>query len=816
MMRYLAAPLTTLGLRVIALLLLGVAVFAPQWVARELPAEVIVLLDRSASVPENLGLAAWRTVQHQPRPAHLRTLEFAGSYAWRPGAPRASADASLATDSTNIAQALGAGLQAAAAVRGGAPQLVLISDGYSTLGDPEAALRTIHAAAVPLCWIPIESPPAPTRIISLEYPGTVAVGEAFTLTVRLEADDVQRVRVDVRGSDGSYNSAFTTLQPGRQTVASLPLTASGGGVLALSVSVHDEASGEPLPAASAAALVAVRGPAHVLYISDTPAPLATSLVRGGWPVERLRPSLAPASDAALRRFQAVVLDDVSISQAPEAFWATLARQVRDRGLGLVVLGGPGAFARGGYRGSLLETLLPVTSEPDAGERSEAVGFLVDKSGSMGRSSAGVDRLTAARSAVIAAAGALEPEDELLLVAFDVEPRLLVPLQPYRAARAALEAPWPIHAAGGTRMVPALAYAAEQLGAARSRRHTLVLVTDGYISGESAAAVANTLKQRSVDLVVLAIGTDANVGALRELTNATGARVMRVADVAQLPQFARAAVERRRGRVEFATTAVRERMPLPFAAAGAWAGAAWPPVAAYAVTRARAQSQLFLVSAHDDPLLAAGRAGSGRVVVLPAGLNEWAPAWVQARWWPQLAGSLIEWTSSAADDPGLGLRVSDGPDSYSVQAELIGSGEWSDSDQLTLRTTGPDGLTDERTLRATAPGRFAALLPHPGPGLYTITAAADAARTTRSLLHVSPREGGEPGTSAQLRAAVGQGLLRYCAPQTLARSRAPALALGEARRALALGSLLCFLAALLIDFRARWLGWLGQNSQPKIR
>jgi hypothetical protein len=545
-------------------------------------------------------------------------------------------------------------------------------------------------------------------------------------------------------------------------------------------------------------------------------------------VERLPPSLVPASDAALRRFQVVVLDDISISQAPESFWRALARQVQDRGLGLIVLGGPGAFARGGYRGSLLESVLPVISEPDAAERSEAVGFVVDKSGSMGRSSAGVDRLSAARGAVIAAARALEPDDELLLVSFDVEPRLLVPLEPYAIARAAVEAPWPIHAAGGTRLVPALTFAAEQLSAAHSRRRTLVLVTDGYVSGESAIAIGSTLKRRSVDLIVLAIGPDANVEALRELTDTSGARVLRVADIAQLPQFARAAVERRRGRVEFAATAVRERLPLPFASVSAWAGAAWPPVAAYAVTRARAESELFLVSARDDPLLAGGRAGSGRVLALPAGLGKWAPAWVRARWWPELAGSLIEWASSAAGDPRLGLRVTDGPESLSVQAELVSSRGWSDRGYLTLRATGPDGLTDEMNLPAVAPGRFAAVLPHPKPGLYTITAAADTARTTRSVLHLAPREAEESGINAQLRAAVGQGLLRYCTPQSLWPLRVPAPAIGEARRALAMACLLGVLGALLIDFRTRWLGWLlgrragvrgrspGQNSQPKIR
>src|SRR4029079_1907962 len=125
-------------------------------------------------------------------------------------------------------------------------------------------------------------------------------------------------------------------------------------------------------------------------------------------------------------------------------------------------GGERSFARGGYRASTLESLLPVSSEPAALDEPASVVFAVDKSGSMGEGSGGVDRFQLAQRAVLETARGLGPRDSLGLLVFDVAPRVLIPLGPAAAGTATLERDWNATTNGGTRLAPALEAAIAEL------------------------------------------------------------------------------------------------------------------------------------------------------------------------------------------------------------------------------------------------------------------------------------------------------------------------------------------------------------------
>ena len=169
--------------------------------------------------------------------------------------------------------------------------------------------------------------------------------------------------------------------------------------------------------------------------------LARSLLGGGWTLNVVPATRLDAHADGLDGYQAVVLDDVAIADASPRFWSALVAAVQDRGLGLMVLGGERSFARGGYRESALESVLPVLSEPAALDQPASVVFAVDKSGSMGQGSGGVDRFQLAQRAVLETARGLGERDSLGLVVFDVVPRVLIPLGPAPAGTVALERDW---------------------------------------------------------------------------------------------------------------------------------------------------------------------------------------------------------------------------------------------------------------------------------------------------------------------------------------------------------------------------------------
>ena len=85
----------------------------------------------------------------------------------------------------------------------------------------------------------------------------------------------------------------------------------------------------------------------------------------------------------------------------------------------LVLGGAQSFAAGSYGDSKLESLLPVLSRPSGLGAATAIVFVVDKSGSMGATSAGVDRFRLAQRAVTETATMLTDRDSAALVVFVV-------------------------------------------------------------------------------------------------------------------------------------------------------------------------------------------------------------------------------------------------------------------------------------------------------------------------------------------------------------------------------------------------------------
>jgi uncharacterized membrane protein len=410
-------------------------------------------------------------------------------------------------------------------------------------------------------------------------------------------------------------------------------------------------------------------------------------------------------------YQAVVLDDVAINDASPRFWDMLVAAVKRRGLGLVVLGGERSFARGGYRGSVLESVLPVASEPAALDEPLSVVFAVDKSGSMGQGSGGVDRFQLAQRAVLETARGLSERDALGLVVFDVAPRVLVPLGPAGAGTAVLAQPWPASPNGGTRLAPAMEAAIAELERGGRGRRLLVLVTDGFVDDAPLAELRERLARARIETLALAVGPDADVAALQRLVGEPAGVVLRVNETAELPRVMRSGLERQRARVERGRIAVEQVLPLPFAP-GLLKD--WPPVTAHAVTRPQPGAVVAVQTQRGEPLIAFHGAGLGRVIVVTSGLGPWTGPWLAWREWPRLAGGLADWASGASRRGASALTVTDGAAGMQVELELPASADALDAGGVAVAVDTPTTSGRPLTTDTVAPGRLRATLPDDGP------------------------------------------------------------------------------------------------------
>ena len=646
-----------LVLQLAALAVLASSLLGYFWLDPRSRPRVLLLVDRSQSVPRADADKAVAEVVQATRASNageLHLIEFAD----RPVASSMRAgDAVTHLDpsATNIEAALEAAL--AAHAQAAFASAIMISDGLENVGDTARALRALRAARLPLQWIAVGQPPPQTRIAEVLAPQRALAGQSIQITVQLAGrlDRPLSVKATARTTSGAAQVVGSKADAaGRATIE---FDAGRTGAVLVDVVLEDPASGGTLDAWPDAAVVDVTPRAAILYAQGSTAPFARSLLRGGWTLNVTPVARLDAEVDALDGYQAVVLDDVAIADASPRFWSALVAAVTNRGLGLIVLGGERSFARGGYRESTLESVLPVLSEPPALDQPAAIVFAVDKSGSMGQGSGGVDRFQLAQRAVLETARGLGERDALGLVVFDVAPRVLIPLGPAAAGTSALERDWLTSPNGGTKLAPALEAAIGELERSGSARRMLVLVTDGFVDDAPLAELRTRLDRSRIETIALAVGPEADVSALEQLVGTQAGLVLRVNQSAELPQVMRSGLERRRARIERGAFAVEQVQPLPFAP-GTWKS--WPAISSYAVSRSRPDARVAVQSERGDPLIAFQSAGRGRVLAVTSGLGRWTPQWLQWREWPRLAGGLADWSVGTAQGGAVALAVLDLP------------------------------------------------------------------------------------------------------------------------------------------------------------
>ncbi|MEJ6000138.1 VWA domain-containing protein [Paucibacter soli] len=712
-----ARTLAALALQMAALVALGLALLGHTWLDLRHQPRVWVLVDRSQSMPRaETDQAIAAVVQAAAATQDLQLLEFAG----KPDAP-AAASSAAASALDPLATNIEAALEAALAAHAKAPLagVVVISDGQENAGDLARALRAARAAGLPLQWLAVGRTPPPTRIAEVLAPHRALLGQRLQLTVQLAGalDPTLRIQASARSSKGDIQTASG--QADADGRATLELEASHSGAMLVDVMLQEDDGGalRALDAQTGAAVIDVAPRASMLYVQGANGgTLASSLRRGGWALDVVAAARLDALADGLDGYRAIVLDNVAIQDAGTRFWRALVDAVQQRGLGLMVLGGERSFALGGYRQSALESVLPLLSEPASLDQPAAIMFVVDKSGSMGQSSGGVDRFALAQRAVRETARELSGRDQLGLLVFDVAPRLLLPLGDAAAGTLAIERDWQTSPSGGTKLAPALEAAIGELERAGAARRMLVVVTDGFLDDAPLAELRARLERARIETIALAVGPDADVQAMRRLIDPAAGQVLHVDQAAELPLAMRAGVERRRARVERGAIAVAQRAALPFAPE---ALQDWPAVAAHHVTRARAEAVVAVQSERGDPLLAFQRVGRGRVVALSCGLGPWTPQWLAWRAWPRLAGGLADWISGTPPGGAAALTVSDLPLGLQLEAE-VPPGSDAGIASMAIAVTGP-GTPGERrlTMDLVAPGRLRATLPDTAPGLYTL-------------------------------------------------------------------------------------------------
>jgi Ca-activated chloride channel homolog len=611
------------------------------------------------------------------------------------------------------------------------PEIVLLTDGWHTASSAPPVDALPSGVAVSYVPLPASvSAQQPVAVIhALNAPTVARAGDHIEVQLDLQAAQAVDAQLLLRVDQRVVASGPVHLEPGEMQL-SLPATIAAPGFVPVRADLRVGSVTSTLTA------VVVAKPAGKVLVLEDDAGSADSLVslltNQGLQVVRRPSNSVPPRAQDLDEFDGVLLVNTPATSLALDQQRTLQSYVQDLGRGLVVTGGARTFSPGGYEGSVLDDLLPVSATPpiEPKQGSLALFLVIDRSGSMdivsggGSGTPGATKMAMAREAAIEAAGLLQPEDTLGVIAFDssyqwvVQPTKLHTPEDIKQVQARIAT---IKAGGGTSILQPLQAAFEAAAAADAPLKHIVLMTDGESNDRGFEDLIARMSASQITLSALAIGSDADTRLLTSLAHLGGGRYYFTERSTQIPRIAskETSILTRNAVIEGQVAAVvGDPSPVLRSISGDL-----PKLSGYVATTRKDRAVTALETERGHPLLAHWQYGLGRVVAWTSEAQQgWASDWSN---WPDAAqfwSQAVRWTLPAPVQANFQPVVQVQPDgrqvTLSVQA-LGDDGRFADQQATRATVMSPDGSARELALTQRGPGAYAEDTRVSAPGEYRV-------------------------------------------------------------------------------------------------
>ena len=773
---------------VIRLALVGALVFAVAGARLALPSDrlsVVFLVDASASMVDSSRQAlldfARASVREMPEADTAGVVVFGGNAL----VDRLPSQSDELNDPASIpvvgASDIGAAVRLATAIfpAGTQQRLVLLSDGNDTAGGAEQAILAAADRGVRLDVVqPATDTYGEVLLDGLDAPTGARVGETIQLTARVRSTVATTATLRLLADGQTVATRDLTLKAGSQSVEfSVKADAAGFHVFRAVIEPKTDHFAQNN---AADAYVLVSGEPQVLLATDDPAHAVT--LRDALQAARQQVTVVPAggvpsSLATLAGYDAVVLDDVPAAALGDAAMASLQVYVRDLGKGLVMIGGKQSYGAGGYLNSPIEETMPVYMTVRDKQRSPDVALVavVDKSGSMADchctgdnrdnatgGSRGFEKVDVAKEAILRAADALAPSDQLGVVTFDGGAHWAVHTAPIDLD--SLQAGLGFAADGTTNIYAGLKAAYDDLVQNPAKLRHIILITDGWSQSGAYDALLADMKAAGITLSTIGTG-GGSAHILKSLAEESGGRYYDAADATKIPDIFLKETIRTAGE-----KIVEERFqPVPSQPSEILRGldaGRLPALLGYNATTAKGTASVALLTGRDDPLLAQWQYGLGRAVAWTSDARaQWATEWIGTDAYGTALAQMVGWTLPPQDAQGIDVQFSPGRD-----GELNVNVTSFDDDgaprnfyRTVVRLVSPDLTPTQSTLTQVGPGRYAGAIRADDPGAYLVrvaqTTTTDSASRTLGIVSPAAQEFRRLGVNADALtryAATGQG------------------------------------------------------------
>jgi uncharacterized membrane protein len=712
-----------LALRTIIVCALVLALAGLQWMRPMEGMNVFFLLDRSDSVPSPQQEAARRfinkTVSEKKEKDQGGILVF-GSEA----ALETAADANLDTKNTKILAVVGTErTDIAAAIRlgtaafpeTGQKRLVLVSDGNENLGDAVSVLADARALGVTLDVLPVGIERGnDVSVLKLGLPNRVKKGQPFEAKIFIHADQNQKANIRLYRNEQPLGEQQVDLTAGKNLFA-FPQSLIEPGFYTYSVVV--EAQGDNVPQNNrATGFTSVQGDPRVLVVSYDPsqdAQLVTALKSAKMEIKAAGLNGFPATLAEMQSYDAIFISNLAAGDIGTDGMKLLESAVRDFGVGLVCVGGDQTYAAGGYRGTPLESVLPVNMELDSKK--------VLPSGAVALVMHGMEFMNGnqvARDCAIGVLDALGPQDEMGVVLWNGNDQWLFPMTKIGPNRKDLG--FKINGMNqgdlpGFESVMSLAY--QGLKKSTGNLKHMIIFSDGDPVAPTGKLMADIVRDRITVSTVLIAG-HAGPETMISIAEQGHGRFYNVQNASQLPQIfiKEAAVILKSAifeepfvpRIESSSEVIRGI-------------GTYPTLRGYVCTTKKARAETPLVSDKNDPILAHWQFGLGRAVAFTSDAKaRWAKDWLAWGQYRQFWSQIAQWSLRRLENGDFTTEVAidKGDGQISVEA-LDDKGEYRNFLSLQTVVVSPRGERQTVRLEQTGPGHYEAHFPTKEVGSYLL-------------------------------------------------------------------------------------------------
>lgn len=604
-------------------------------------------------------------------------------------------------------------------------RLVLLTDGKETKGDIHRMAQAITASRIEMCALLYESEQLQDAYIdNVTLPAYLHPGDEYSIKVLIESNyDTDAVIALFNGSKQVATNQVHLNKGSNHFVFREQVSGEleGNAMENLRIQVNAEGDGCE-ENNSYDAFAVVEAPPRVLVITDRNTDITAFskvLEAAGSDYTVLSALNAPDNIQDMLNYKSIILVDTYIDELPSGFLANLESYVKDYGCGFVCCGGEDSFALGGYRDTVIETVLPVDMELRGMNEapSMAMVMVIDHSGSMlgDVNGQGGSNLDVAIKATNVAVDNLRDRDYVGVLTFDDGYNWQVELTKAADRQSIKDSVKKIEAGGGTTIKPALQEAYRVISQSEASVKHVILLTDGMGETTNYTDVIKDYSESGITLSTVAVGRDSDTRLLESLAEQCGGRYYYSDLSSDIPKiFAREVFLGGDSFIQNGDFALSVRSGHELTRELFTEG--WPYVYGYVAASPKTASSSIITSAgKEDPILTVWQYGLGRTVAWNTDVTgEWSGGFSGKEDYAQLWKRIVDYSAGNAHMGEDSVNVVTIAEQMEITYEAK---DYGTDTEIMATIIDPEGESSEVKLYATAPGKYKTELPTAKNGMY---------------------------------------------------------------------------------------------------